>query len=238
MLTVICVYWRREHPDKQYSASRHYSAIWVHRLKNMVKESLSIPHRFICLSNVEVNGIETISLKHNWIAQWSKIELFRSDLPGDRFLYIDLDSLPLYHLEDLVSMDGSFIAISPKIANIAKEMKKRGRTFYLASGVMVWDKGYANIIYDTFDELMIKKFVGDQDWIGQVLADNKIKFDLFPREWIKLLREIPHNFAKLPFGCKLICCSPNGWRQDIVVEYKGKQYQWVEKIWKEGVGAI
>ena len=227
MLTVICVYWKGKH------ANRNYSEVWVRRLKKMVEQSLLQSYQFVCLSNVEISGIQTILLKHNWTAWWSKIELFRLDLPGDRFLYLDLDTLPLYGLDALVDMEGSFIAISPNIAD-SKQRRKRGRTPYLASGVMVWDKEYANIIYDSFDEGVMNTLEGDQDWIGKVLVNNKMKFNLFPERWIKLLRDVPSNPIELPFGWKVICCSPNGWRQDCVVKHKGNRYRWVEETWKKG----
>lgn len=53
----------------------------------------------LCLSDVEVPGVETMPLLRKWPGWWAKIELFRSHLPED-FLYTDLDNVLLGPLGD------------------------------------------------------------------------------------------------------------------------------------------
>jgi len=65
MLTVICIYWKGKFRGRQYSAD------WVIRLQNMVSNTLSVDHRFICLTNDNVDGVECIQLKHDWPGWWS-----------------------------------------------------------------------------------------------------------------------------------------------------------------------
>jgi hypothetical protein len=45
---------------------------------------------FACLSDVLIEGVETIPLRYDWPGWWAKLELFRPDLRGD-FLFLDLD---------------------------------------------------------------------------------------------------------------------------------------------------
>lgn len=45
----------------------------------------------VALSDVPVDGVQTIPLAHDWPGWWSKLELFRPDIPGDLF-YLDLDT--------------------------------------------------------------------------------------------------------------------------------------------------
>lgn len=45
-----------------------------------------------CLSDVEVPGVERIPMKYSWPGWWSKMELFRPDLPEVGMLYMDLDT--------------------------------------------------------------------------------------------------------------------------------------------------
>jgi hypothetical protein len=45
---------------------------------------------FACLSDVFLEGVETIPLRWDWPGWWAKMELFRPDLRGD-FLFLDLD---------------------------------------------------------------------------------------------------------------------------------------------------
>ena len=39
-----------------------WDEVWVHRLERMVEEHCSVPHRFVCISDREVMGVETIPL--------------------------------------------------------------------------------------------------------------------------------------------------------------------------------
>lgn len=56
--------------------------------------------RFACLSDVEIPGVETIPLKHDWPHWWAKLELFDPELPGG-FLYTDLDNVIIGPIGDL-----------------------------------------------------------------------------------------------------------------------------------------
>ena len=55
---------------------------------------------FACLSDVAIEGVETIELLHDWPGWWAKMELFRPDLRGD-FLFLDLDVSIVGPIEDL-----------------------------------------------------------------------------------------------------------------------------------------
>jgi len=46
----------------------------------------------VCLSDVPIEGVETIPLLHDWPGWWAKIEMFRPDIEGD-ILYFDLDTV-------------------------------------------------------------------------------------------------------------------------------------------------
>lgn len=46
----------------------------------------------VCLSDVDVPGVETISLQHDWTGWWGKMEMFGPSLKGD-VLMIDLDTV-------------------------------------------------------------------------------------------------------------------------------------------------
>lgn len=85
-LTVVCVLWMGEFRD------RHYSPAWVTRLRDQVARHLPIPHRFVCLSNVDVPGVETLPLQTDWQGWWPQVEIYNAERRlGDRVLYLDLD---------------------------------------------------------------------------------------------------------------------------------------------------
>lgn len=114
-----------------------YTPEWVAKLKAGVEKHLTLPHRFVCLSDVEV-PCERIPLEHNWPGWWSKLELFRLDGP---VLYFDLDT-----------------AIVGDLSEIAEQAEKWTftllRDFYrlgdaLGSGMMSWNVDLRRL-YDEF----------------------------------------------------------------------------------------
>lgn len=82
MTTVACV----------LRSGGRYSPEWVAKLQRGVARHLSLPHRFVCLSDVDV-PCERIPLLHGWPGWWSKIELFRPGLLTGPALYLDLDCI-------------------------------------------------------------------------------------------------------------------------------------------------
>lgn len=67
-----------------------YDSEWVRKLRDAAKRHVSVPHRFRCLSDVEV-PCDRIPLKHDWPGWWAKIELFNSI--ENPTLYLDLDTV-------------------------------------------------------------------------------------------------------------------------------------------------
>lgn len=175
MITVVCVYWKGTFKGR----SNIYSEDDVRILKKMVEINLTIPHRFVCLSNVLISGIETISLKHNWSGWWSKIELFRPGLFEGRVLYFDLDTVILSKIDALLLQEFNFIGLSPFNA------VRRNIKGYIASGIMSWvADGTFDFIYNRFDyELDSKKEMGDQEYINYVLQSEEV----YPERWQDLV---------------------------------------------------
>ena len=82
-LTVACVY---------RSGGKMYSTEYVRVLRDMVARNLTRPHRFVCLSDVEV-PCERIPLITDWPGFYAKIEIFRRGLFQGPVLYFDLDTI-------------------------------------------------------------------------------------------------------------------------------------------------
>lgn len=161
MLTVACVL--SEGPKRSYDETH------VERLQKMVAEHVEQPYRFLCLTNMHVS-CESLSLVRDWPSWWSKIELFSPDLfkgNRDRILYLDLDVTITGKLDDLVDYPAPFV--------ICRDFLKLG----FNSSVMVWDAGYADNIYTLFNDSVMKRLHGDQNWIQGVLPDAAT----FPKRW-------------------------------------------------------
>jgi len=215
-LTVICVFWKGKFRNRPYKAE------WVRRLKNMV-ERHAPEHRFVCLSNSEVDGVETIPLKDDLPGWWSKIELFRSDLPIDgRCLYLDLDCLVVGDLNEIVEHPSNLAFCPPSymMANGqpagSRDHKKVIDRFN--SSVIVWNTGEGCEIYDRFKSHQMDRFRGDQDWGGYC----KPNADRLPAEWFGKLRD--HTDGPKP-DHKVILSMP--WK----CEEAAKRFEWVNKVW-------
>ena len=92
MLTIMCVL---------RSGGDTYDHSWVAKLQRGVARNLTLPHRFVCISDVEV-PCERVPLLHNWPGWWSKIELFRKGVITGPTLYLDLDTVIVGNMDDIV----------------------------------------------------------------------------------------------------------------------------------------
>lgn len=81
-----------------------YDAGYVDKLHRMVTRHLPTPHRFVCLSNVEVPcerlALSAAPWSRHW---WAKLELCRPDLPAGPLLAIDLDTVIVGDLADIAT---------------------------------------------------------------------------------------------------------------------------------------
>lgn len=90
MLTVWCVLNGTKYQDDD-----------VHILKDMVRRNLVSVHRFRCLSDRQIPGIDCLIPDEKWPGWWSKLLLFRYATGFN--LYFDLDVVIVDSLDCLVS---------------------------------------------------------------------------------------------------------------------------------------
>lgn len=86
-----------------------YTPLHVQYLQAAVRRYLHYSHRFVCLSDVQIDGVETIPLQlppeitPGW---WAKVELFRYGVFGehnaDSVLYFDLDTIICGDIEPMI----------------------------------------------------------------------------------------------------------------------------------------
>lgn len=219
MLTVACVYWQGEFRDRE----KLYSPEWVEKLKNMVERNLTIPHRFVCLSNVEV-PCERIPLERNWPGYWSKMELFKPGQFDDRVLYLDLDVVILDNLEPIVNFTSDFgiiKAVYPRGLKWKEGKRKVGR---YNSSVMVFNPGAGDCLYPEVEEIR-DEYWGDQDWIGYKLRD----LDTFPIKWVKKLKDLPDGEPTEDLIIALCMLGRHAPGKNLSAI---KRLDWVKDIWK------
>ena len=82
---------------------------YVYRLKEDVAANLSIPHRFACLTDQDLDfGVVCSRLRYKWPRHYAKINMFDPWFSG-RILYLDLSVRIVGSLDEIASQDGVVI---------------------------------------------------------------------------------------------------------------------------------
>jgi hypothetical protein len=157
-----------------------YNADWVYKLERAVNRNISIPHRFICLSDIELE-CNFLKLKNDFNGWWNKIQLFDPEFFLGETLYFDLDVVITKPLDKLIhklrnSESSLFMCQEPgEIAN---------------SSIMYWRENYSEIFstYISNPTYYQKKFntfplIGDQAFISNMRNHRYIE-SLMPSGYI------------------------------------------------------
>lgn len=175
-----------------------YDATWVARLKACVTRHLTAPHRFLCLSDVDV-PCERIPLEHDWPGWWSKVEVLNVEGP---LVYFDLDTLIVGDLSDLAD-----VAHKAHFATLRDFYRPKG----LGSGVMVWSGNDITpyVLADRFElspaKWMAECHGGDQEFIEKAaFLPGVLRLqDLLPSQIVSYKADRCADAA--PAGARVIC---------------------------------
>lgn len=161
MNTIVCVLksgvfkpWTQKDYTVQYGPQH------VKWLRAQFAAQVKTPHRFVCMSDIKIPGVETRPLIDNLPGWWSKLEIFRE---FDCAAYVDLDTV--------IVGDVSPWLFTPRGFRMSAHLTRRHG---VNSSVMSWTGDY-KWIYDAFianKEQVMKDFVfshrwGDQDFIKE-----------------------------------------------------------------------
>lgn len=217
MITIACVYWKsRKGPE-------YIPNGWIDALQRMIDRNVTVPYRFVCLSNTRV-PCERIPLENNWDVWWSKVELFRPGLFEGRVFYLDLDTIIVGNIDELLEREEKFIALKP--FNPHKGLLRN----YFASGLMSWEAdGTYDFIYEKFAEDPVeyrRQFRGDQDYMSHIVSREGKSF----ARWQYLVPGIYsykrhiHNGAIKTENAKVICFhgNPRPWKVKVYEDIIGK----------------
>lgn len=192
-LTVLCVL---------RSGGKDYTVEYVRKLRDGVAKHLTIPHRFVCLSDVPV-PCERIPLKHDWPGWWSKLEIFRPDVITGPTLYLDLDTVIVGNLEQVTTIPYDFAML-----NIRAKDTKVGN-----SGAMWIAKPFPNV-YERFAEKpehwieyheknALNRYMGDQAFISDCFEEIPKLHHALP-DFFKSYK-YDHCQNQIPHGCSVVC---------------------------------
>lgn len=112
---------------------------------------------------------EVIPFKHTYRGWWSKIELFRPDIFTGQVFYMDLDTVVVNNIDELLRFKTTFAGI--------RDLYHHN---FLQTGVMSWDSAYNHQVYENFVPraamVMSHYPEGDAKWI----RENVYNYDYLP----------------------------------------------------------
>ena len=195
-----------------------YDATYVEKMRNMVLRNATVPFKFYCLTDIEVE-CDKIPLKDNLKGWWSKIEIFRPDLVKEkRIIYFDLDTVIVGNIDEYLLEDADFVALGALSKN-----KKRNS---FGSGFMSWKNNYQFcFLYDDFSIYLAGKFRGDQDYIHAKLLSEDKDFTTWQKKHEGVYSYKWDCINSLPSKAKIVCFHGKPRPTDVNVN-------WVNKNWK------
>jgi hypothetical protein len=186
----------------------HYDVSYVNHIANSIAEHVSVPYEFVCLTD-ETAGFSTnvhkvIGLEHRWEKWWSKIELFK---PGkfftDRVFYLDLDTIIVNNIDDIVNYDGNFFGLKDFYNMVS-----------LGSGLMAWkcNSEKMNTIYNNFirnpSANIANHRYGDQEFIyPTVKRSMDFVQDLYPNKVVSYKKHCFNRLSgvNIPEDASIVC---------------------------------
>jgi len=212
MLNVLCV----------LKSGGPYDAEWVAKLNRGIDRNLKMPHRFMCLSDVEV-PCERIALLHDWPGWYSKIEMFRKGVITGRTLYLDIDTVICGPLDDIYTTPHDFAML-----------KSFSAPNMVGSGVM-WFKDAATVphrVYEKFVKMpdcYIEHHARHADAATAYIGDQAFIWDALDRTVDTLdfagLRSYKRHCRKtLPADTSIVCFHGSPRPPDVRTE-------WMQRHW-------
>jgi hypothetical protein len=195
MLNIMSVYWKGEFRGRDFCEED----VW--QLYRSVDKHIDRPFTFYCLTNQMNANLpgERIELKYKLPGWWSKVELFRPDLPKGRTLYLDLDSHVIRNLDPILDFVGDLVMFNTRVPNW-KKRKEPGLVCRYQAATMLFTPN-ANVMQKVWNKFTsnpkqyMMQFRSEQDMYGAWIPNQPT----FPDNWmIKLdncrgMKEPPEN---------------------------------------------
>jgi len=192
MVTVMCVFWG----DK-------FSKDYVYNLKTAVERNTTVPHKFVCLTDQLLDGVETLTLRPGLTGWWNKMQMFDGRVKG-RIVYLDLDTIIIDNIDWLLQYDGPFAGIEDLGCVNPHQPHLKGK---LQSGVMAWESSDADWIWNEFSfrkGLAVSAFRGDGEYLESVVPVHRrvLLQRKFPQKIKSYKYEVyPDNYK----GTSIVC---------------------------------
>lgn len=212
MVTVACV----------LRSGGQYEPWHVWALQDGVRSHLPLPHRFVCLTDMDVPGVETTPLRHDWPGWWSKMELWAPGNFTGRVLFLDLDTAITGDLSDIASYSGRFAMLQD--LGIRPLSDRPGRKLG-ASGVMAWTvtPQLTRDLYEAFSRtaesaMEGRQVAGDQHYIAGAVNEQWDDLrSLYPGQIVSWKLHVRANEFSVPADARIICWhgTPKPWDEEV-----------------------
>lgn len=190
-----------------YRPGGGYTDEYVYNLQRAVARYVQVPHRFVCLTDQRLK-CETIPLVTRWPGWWTKLELFRPRLFDGPVVYLDLDTVLVSDITDIVTEAYDFACAT----------NWKGGGAHISSAVMAWN-GLLDLshIFTSFRLEMRREyetwqFWGDQGHVQRFLG--RPFEDLLARWPKRIVHTKTHIWnsrratpAAAPAGASIVCFS-------------------------------
>jgi hypothetical protein len=187
MLTVVCV---------QVGNYLGRGVEYVRKLKAGVEQHLTLPHRFVCLTDHPIEGVECLPARFKgW---WEKLHIFEPGLFAGRVMFLDLDTYLVGNIDHVARYDGHFATLHDF-----------WRPVGLGPAVMLFDPKWAEFIWQEWAAAGFPQTDprGDQGWIenlnqGRMRKDVDILQEMHPGEFFSYKTSCT---KELPAGARVVC---------------------------------
>ena len=176
--------------------------------------------RMICLTDVRFvqAGVECVRLIGDWPGWWSKMELFRPDIPGD-LLYIDLDTVIVGDLAAVANV---------KRLTVLRDFyhkDKLDRQGWVGSGLMYLPEAcrapiWPRWLLDPQGHMARHGRGGDQKLLQAEIGAEAARWqDVLPDQVVSYKIHVKANGGKVPPGARVVCFhgKPRPWQVPALV---------------------
>lgn len=208
MLTVACV----------LRSGGDFHADHVRHLQDGVRRWLTLPNRFVCLTDTPVAGVDCITDQNLPPKWWGKLTLFKRGLFNSPVFFADLDTVIVGPLDQIVT--GHRFTVLDNFWNGKRGLAGEAR--YIGSGLMAWDCDLSPI-HDAFAadparfmaEYQTKEKWGDQAFIRD---HTPVPVDRWQEKHPGAVFGFKHHCKNgVPAGASVVCFGgrPRPWHTDL-----------------------
>jgi ubiquinone/menaquinone biosynthesis C-methylase UbiE len=200
-----------------------YSLDYLIKMRDMLARNITIPYKFVCLTDRDINTniCDSIKVENAYGGLWSKLEMFKHGIvKSERIISIDLSLIILKNIDDILTMEDDFIVLKTwNKSNWNKDL--------CAAGIMSWiNGGTFSFIYEKFNKNAVTDYPkGERQYISKQLAQNNIT-PTYLQDSVKGVYSFKRNCKPAPPADTRIVCFHG----------KPKPHEakasWIREVWK------